>query len=196
VGTADSSAVVEQPADAQSSAKIVALPAASFDAAVLSLVLSYMPLPSQRAAMVAKARQLLKCPVANADTSEFCANLDGAARLIIIEPYSTAAGGRRLSDLPRLQRWCEAIETMGFKLEEYEFLQRSHVLSFSTVPLPAAAAAASCTSSSRDGSADSSSSSDSSTTDVPLLDIAFDDHRVFDMYQSGSRVGGRRPVAQ
>jgi hypothetical protein len=152
-----------------------------------------MPLPSQRAAMVAKARQLLKCPVAAADTSKFCANLDGAARLIIIEPYSTAAGGRRLSDLPRLQRWCEAIEAMGFKLEEYEFLQRSHVLSFSTVPLPAAAAA-SCTSSSSDGIADSINSSDSSTG-VPLLDIAFDDHRVFDMYQSGSRVGGRKPLA-
>jgi hypothetical protein len=142
--------------------------------------------------MVAKARQLLKSPVGTTDTSSFCANIDGAARLIIIEPYSTAAGGRRLSDLPRLQRWCEAIEAMGFKLEEYEFLQRSHVLSFSTVPLPAAAAAAVSCSASSDGSADSSNSS----TDVPLLDIAFDDHRVFDMYQSGSRVGGRRPLAQ
>lgn len=186
--------MVEQPADdaQSSSAKILSLPAASFDAAVLSLVLSYMPLPSQRAAMVAKARQLLKCPVAQADASKFCANLEGAARLIIIEPYSTAAGGRRLSDLPRLQRWCEAIEAMGFKLEEYDFLQRSHVLSFSTVPLPAAATE-SCTSSSSDDGADTSSGS---STGVPLLDIAFDDHRVFDMYQSGSRVGGRKPVAQ
>jgi hypothetical protein len=36
-----------------------ALPAASFDVVVMSLVLSYLPGPAQRARMVAKARRLL-----------------------------------------------------------------------------------------------------------------------------------------
>ena len=90
-----SSAVIDQPnvhasdgiSNSNSNAGVLlSLPAASYDAAVLSLVLSYIPLPTQRAAVIAKARQLLTTPESDASIG---------ARLVIIEPYSTATGGRR-----------------------------------------------------------------------------------------------------
>ena len=41
---------------------LVRMPAGAFDVIVMSLVLTYLPTPRQRAAMVAQARRLLQAP--------------------------------------------------------------------------------------------------------------------------------------
>ncbi|KAG5182079.1 hypothetical protein JKP88DRAFT_319744, partial [Tribonema minus] len=171
--------------------RLVSLPAGHFDAAVMSLVLSYMPLPTQRAAMVSKARALLSTPAACEEPGREWLRR-GAGRLLIIEPYSTATGGRRLCNLPALQQWCAAIESMGFKFEEYKFLGRSHALAFSAVPLQDPSATAS--SSTASGDAELSGAAQAEVEDqgqrAPALEIAFDDAAVFAKYQGVDRPGG------
>jgi len=61
IGDAASSPVVE-PNDDFAAGCLRSLPAGSFDVVVFSLVLSYLPDPAQRGAMMAKARQLLPTP--------------------------------------------------------------------------------------------------------------------------------------
>lgn len=56
-------------ASAPSSAKLTQLPAASFDAVTMSLVLNYLPTPAQRLQMVRNARALLVSPSAAAPAS-------------------------------------------------------------------------------------------------------------------------------
>lgn len=118
---------VSPPAVGSSSPRLSSLSGESFDVVVLSLALSYLPHATQRAAIVAKTRELLVSPHGGKSP-----NATPGGRLLIIEPYSSATGGRLLHKLPALQAWCSVIESMGFQFEEYKFLGRSHALAFST----------------------------------------------------------------
>ena len=168
-GTADDRA--DPPADeGGGSSRAVttceALPAASFNAAVLSLMLSYLPLAEQRALVVAKARALLRGPpITAADAADAAADASagvgigdrGGGRshdatqlahgglLLIIEPLSIdtghGQGGRRggaggVRALPYLSRWVVALEPLGLELVRYARLRRAHALAFRAVAPP------------------------------------------------------------
>ena len=103
-----------------------ALPAASFDVAVFSLVFSYLPLAEQRAAMVVQARRLLR--------------VGGAfpGLLLIVDTFS--ALGSRSGALRRgsvIDEWVATIEGLGFECVTQQTLERSHALAFAAVPLRA-----------------------------------------------------------
>jgi len=112
--------------------RLSVLPEGYFHVVILSLVLSYVPCPLQRAAMVAKARRCLAEPQA------------GGGLLLLVTPhssdrYAAAAAPRAQS---RMQRWRGPIEALGFQLVRYDRLPVVHLLAFRTLDGTAAAAAA------------------------------------------------------
>mmetsp|Transcript_11384 Transcript_11384/g.22056 ORF Transcript_11384/g.22056 Transcript_11384/m.22056 type:complete len:512 (+) Transcript_11384:312-1847(+) len=112
------------------------LPAASFDAVVLSLVLSYLPLPSQRADMIAKARSLLR-PVIKPHTPDAGDGVDHSQRnglLMIIETMSVDKKEQTWKQQVYLQQWVEVIESLGFSFIKHTKMLRSHALLFVTTP--------------------------------------------------------------
>lgn len=112
VASANAPLSVEQSACGAPS-KLLELPAASFDVAVLSKVLSYLPLASQRGAMVAKARALLTHP--------------GLLLIVDVESVDKSPGGRLLKE------WRAPIEAMGFERWRYVRLDfGQHALAFAT----------------------------------------------------------------
>jgi hypothetical protein len=106
---------------------VQSLPADHYHAVVLSLVLSYIPGPQERAEMIRRARKVLRGPT---QTHPFVP--DGC--LIVVEPLSTDPQGRSssLSKLPIMKKWREDIETHGFQFHLYRRLARSHAMVFRT----------------------------------------------------------------
>lgn len=108
------------------------LPSGSFDAIVLSLVLSYLPLPSQRGAMITKARALLR-----PSSHSLRQHPRRRGLLLIIETLSVdrqKASWRDRSSY--LHQWVSTIEGLGFHLLRHNVLARSHALAFVTTQTP------------------------------------------------------------
>ncbi len=116
---------------------LASLPAASFDVVVLSLVLSYLPLPRLRGAMIAKARRLLptpdppSCDEAAPRTASFRRGL-----LLVVDTFSLdqRRASSRADSGSYLRRWVEAVEGLGFTFLRHTLLPRSHALAFATAP--------------------------------------------------------------
>lgn len=130
--------------------RLTSLPAGSFDVVAMSLVLSYLPLPAQRGAMVLKARQLLRSPLfADLTPPVGCPPLAEAASgskpaprrsgglLLLIETLGVDRRGRSWEEQPYLRKWAAEIEKAGFVFLRHETLMRSHALAFATAPQPA-----------------------------------------------------------
>jgi hypothetical protein len=86
--------------------RLVSLPAGCASAVVMSLVLSYVPMPRQRGEMIRRARDLLAG--------------EGRGLLLVITPHSTDKGHNPHKALPILKEWRAAIESMGFERYRYE----------------------------------------------------------------------------
>ena len=130
--------------------RLTSLPAGSFDVVAMSLVLSYLPLPAQRGAMVLKARQLLRSPLfADLTPPVGCPPLAEAASgskpaprrsgglLLLIETLGVDRRGRSWEEQPYLRKGAAEIEKAGFVFLRHETLMRSHALAFATAPQPA-----------------------------------------------------------
>ena len=126
-----------------------ALPAASYDVVAMSLVLSYLPSPAQRGAMVAKARQLLPTPEPPAalDAALAAHTAAGAAAeaapppeagrglLLLVDTFSVDKRKRTWQEQTYLRAWVGSIEQLGFRFLRHQTLSRSHALAFATAPL-------------------------------------------------------------
>lgn len=99
--------------------RLESLPAGAANAAVLSLVLSYVPTPRQRGEMIRRCREIL------AD--------DGRGILCIVTPHSTDRGHVPHRALPVLREWRAAIESVGFERVRYERHPSVHCLAYRTV---------------------------------------------------------------
>ena len=129
VGPAGSPPVAE-PHPEYPAGSLRRLAANSSDALVMSLVLSYLPQPSLRAAMVAKARRLLRAPSP--------AEPLGARGVLLI--HETLALDKKSHTQPlqsNVRAWVDAIERLGFVHLRHATLKRSHGLAFATRPLAA-----------------------------------------------------------
>merc|ERR1712008_64219 len=110
------------------------LPAHSFDVAVLPLLLSVLPGPDARAAVIAKVRKLLR---------------KGPDRGLLIVADTAKTIGRHNDRTSRTGSWVRAVEAAGFKLlhdpqmhlsRKHEpsyggFVQRAACWSFVTAPM-------------------------------------------------------------
>ena len=142
------------------------LAAEGYDAVALSLVLSYVPTPAQRGAMIRKARQLLPPPESPsglvpppADTTLSGGGGGGAGiggaegggsgggggggscgwrrgLLLVVDTFSVDSSKASRSSGEFLRCWIESIEREGFVFLRHHVLTRSHALAFATAPLP------------------------------------------------------------
>jgi hypothetical protein len=122
--------------------RLYSLPAGSFDAVTMSLVLNYLPSAAHREVMVAKARQLLVGPSAK-DRPPHHRGL-----LLVVEKQSIF--GKDSLTHPELwhsgkgallQNWKQSISNHGFELVKYRTLDcpdghRSHLFAFAAVDIP------------------------------------------------------------
>jgi hypothetical protein len=128
---------------ASSAGTLTQQPAGSFDAVTMSLVLSYLPTPEQRAAMIRKARQLLVSPDPHGPPNR----RHQTGLLLIAEKPSifnskkehTADNvGKNKSFL--LTSWKQAIANEGFELVKYRMMwangRCSHLFAFATTDAP------------------------------------------------------------
>ena len=118
--------------------QLLELPAHSYDCVTMSLVLSYLPKPSQRISMIQKARKLLKNPPPSlSSTSSISTNSTSSTDakdphysglLLIVEKESIFGKDKELTmglaqqppDL--LKQWKTAISGEGFRLVKYRRL--------------------------------------------------------------------------
>ena len=181
IGPEGSAPVIEYPAESEAavsvSPRLRCLPAASFDVVTMSLVLNYLPTPTQREDMVRKARQLL-IPPGHAGQPH------RAGLLLLIEKESIFSYDLQTQQVTYnwttnngtlLHCWKQAIADCGFELVKYRNLvtatpthetRRCHAFAFQTADIPsepqqAQQAAADSTDV---GLSSSSSSSSSSST--------------------------------
>jgi hypothetical protein len=120
--------------------RLVRLPAASYDAVTMSLVLSYLPSPAQRIAMIRKARQLLSTP----DRTSTAPHRTGLMLIAEKESIFSKAGDNHTQDTVGKNKshfltcWKRAIANEGFELVKYRVLRTdrhlSHVFAFATTP--------------------------------------------------------------
>ena len=102
---------------------LLRMPAAEADVVVMSLVLTYLPQPRQRAAMVAQARRLLHAPPPL------------RRLLLLVDTPAIDVRARSWRQQHNLHRWVEAVESLGFVFLRHQLLERSHGLAFATAPL-------------------------------------------------------------
>ena len=102
---------------------LLRMPAAEADVVVMSLVLTYLPQPRQRAAMVAQARRLLHAPPPR------------RRLLLLVDTPAIDVRARSWKQQHNLHRWVEAVESLGFVFLRHQLLERSHGLAFATAPL-------------------------------------------------------------
>lgn len=95
--------------------RVVSLPAESFDAACMCLVLSYLPDPAQRLKMVQNAWALLKCPSAEDGPEPHRTGM-----LVIVEKISVF--GNNPSSRKFLNDWRDEIERVGFDMVSAQVL--------------------------------------------------------------------------
>ena len=156
IGAEGSSPVVE-PSDEFPGGALRQLPAASYDAVALSLVLSYLPKPILRGAMIRKARRVLPLPDATTLPTEvevdaalsdaalsdaaLSTNSDGPAAasvrrhrglLLVVDTFSVDRRKASRTSGQYLSQWIEAIEAEGFTFLRHKVLLRSHALAFVT----------------------------------------------------------------
>eukprot|EP00930_Biecheleria_cincta_P023672 TRINITY_DN17061_c0_g1_i1.p1 TRINITY_DN17061_c0_g1~~TRINITY_DN17061_c0_g1_i1.p1 ORF type:complete len:430 (-),score=68.48 TRINITY_DN17061_c0_g1_i1:287-1576(-) len=93
---------------------LAALPARSFDVAVFSCVLSYIPRPQLRALAIEKAIALLSRP----------------GLLLIIDTFTVDHRGCQLKSGSILREWREALAEAGLHLLQYQQLPSSHAMAW------------------------------------------------------------------
>jgi hypothetical protein len=93
IGPSDGAPVIE-PHERFPAGRLTSLPAASFDVVVLSLVLSYLPIPRQRHAMILKARQLLPTPDACSTQLTAAAQAAAQAAMDAADPATSSGVSR------------------------------------------------------------------------------------------------------
>jgi len=149
LGPPDSAPVIEQD-EKHPSGKLLQLPRGHFDVITLSLVLSYLPSPAQRLAMVQKARQLLVAPPHCEDDQ--VAPEDQTGLLLIVEKESAF-------DAAGVKAWKAAIQSCGFDEGKYRVIiserRKSHAFCFRTAAMTAVCS--------------SSSSASASSSDAPEM---------------------------
>ena len=140
-----------QPDDRFPAGRLASLPAASFDVVVFSLVLSYLPLPTLRGAMVAQSRRLLPTPdpaaaagavaaaeamsrgeAAASSTARGSASPHRQGLLLLTETLGVDHKARCWAEQHTLHAWIAAVESLGFSFLRHETLERSHALAFAT----------------------------------------------------------------
>lgn len=104
------------------------LGAGAFDVVIMSLVLSYLPQPLQRAQMVANARRILRKP----SREHPCQG----GLLLLADPISVAKPSPASPRADRvLSAWIDAVEAAGFRYVRYDLVaRRAHALAFQTMP--------------------------------------------------------------
>ena len=123
-----------EPSERHIGGALCRLPAESYDALALSLVLSYLPTPRQRGAMIRKARQLLPTPD---PPTPLDGGGDASKRnirrglLLVVDTFSVDRKGATKNS-EYLRNWIEEIEKRGFVFLRHKVLQRSHALAFAT----------------------------------------------------------------
>lgn len=127
------------PVYSEDGSTLLQLPEASFDVVAMSLVLSYLPAPEKREAMLLKAKRLMK----SAQSSQ---SPHDTGLLLIAEKasiFNTVDNDKKSGDggtgdvprhhIPLLSVWRNKICSFGFDLMKYRCLvsaQRSHVFAF------------------------------------------------------------------
>ena len=131
VGVDGSAARIDASADFPAGT-LRSLPARSYDVVVMSLVLSYVPLPSQRAEMVAKARELLSPPLDTAapPLGQPCRARRGL--LLLVDTFAVDRKARSWREQHYLQQWVSVVEELGFTFLRHQLLERSHALAFAS----------------------------------------------------------------
>lgn len=132
-----------EPSDDFPGGCLRSLPGASYDVVAMSLVLSYLPQPRQRGAMIRKARRMLRTPerlVLPPAPSGEGATLGGASRGLLLLVDTMSIDGRKSNrqNGGYIQQWIEAVESEGFAFIRHQVLSRSHALVFATAPMPTA----------------------------------------------------------
>ena len=147
VGAAGSEAVVlppRLPPPVASSAsvpsvsceRLMQLAAGDFDVVTICLVLSYLPSPRQRAAMLRKAIRLLRrqsvssLPPAIENTREQATAVPGL--LLILTPHSVQRQRCPHTNQPMLQLWQKSIEQMGMRRIRHDELSAVYALAYET----------------------------------------------------------------
>jgi len=112
---------------------LVCIPSLTYNAIVLSLVLSYVPLPSQRLEMIARARKtLITSSEEQEDEDRTPSQLAGI--LLVCEKFSVLHASSPKHYTKYLKHWKETISSQGFTLLKYQVLQakgkKSHLFAF------------------------------------------------------------------
>lgn len=138
------------------SAKLIQLPAASFDVVTMSLVLNYLPTPAQRLQMVRNARALLVSPTAADQPHRNGLFIIAEKQSIFRSPHamraaekvssnagntgveSTSREGAEGKEQDLWTCWVKSICACGFELVKYHYFpttdgRKSHMLAFATV---------------------------------------------------------------
>ena len=101
IGPSDGAPAIE-PHERFPAGRLTSLPAASFDVVVLSLVLSYLPIPRQRHAMILKARQLLPTP--DACSTQLTAAAQAAAQAAMHDADPATSSGASRGEISGVRR--------------------------------------------------------------------------------------------
>lgn len=132
------------------SAKLLQLPAASFDAVTMSLVLNYLPTPAQRLQMVRNARALLVSPTFSSQPHRNGLFIIAEKQSIFKNPQAYAkanqkecpveGSGEQAGNAERdyWSCWVKSISSCGFELVKYHYFpttdgRKSHLFAFATV---------------------------------------------------------------
>jgi 25S rRNA (adenine2142-N1)-methyltransferase len=137
VGEAGSEMQIE-PSERHAGGALRRLPAGAYDALALSLVLSYLPTPRLRGAMIRQARMLLPTPpppeipsVGSAPHAACRSTRRRRGLLLVVDTFSVdKKSASRTSEY--LSNWIEEIEREGFVFLRHQALTRSHALAFAT----------------------------------------------------------------
>ena len=128
--------MVVAPSDEFEGGRAERLPAGSYDAVALSLVLSYLPSPKLRGAMIRKARRMLPTPdppiVPTSDENGDGATPRLSRGLLLIADTFSIDGRHSNRKGGYVKQWIESIESEGFVFLRHQVLARSHVLAFAT----------------------------------------------------------------
>eukprot|EP00981_Chlorochromonas_danica_P006710 scaffold1463_cov189-Ochromonas_danica.AAC.5 len=124
VGEKDSLPIIEVDPQNPQFKRVKQLPAESFDAVTMSLVLSYLPSPDKREQMIATARALLRSPPPPSSPATSNENPHMAGILLIIEKDSVFGRGKSSIDAlynqtTFLTSWKHSLQQSGFHLMKY-----------------------------------------------------------------------------
>ena len=109
------SSIVTQQVDDSKLRRCLKLPENTYDAATISLVLSYLPTPRQRLVMIEQAWKFLRKPGPNDHSCD-------SGILLIMEKLTCLGQGGKVGS-QALKLWKEEIAAVGFELITYQLLK-------------------------------------------------------------------------